>query len=294
MEEKLPSLLRCFFDCLPFDGLEPLAKAISALVYPFLTQRRKIAMANLDLAFRNKLSRIKKDRILKYNLFCFSRNVLELGKVAFLSPSVWLPRWEIEGEEHLKAAYLRGKGVVMVSAHMGNFPLMVTLFALKGYKMAVVAKVPQKGIGRKVIQLFEQRFGIRFVHARENKKAAFACVKHLRKGGVVFVQLDQNAPQHKAMIDFFGYPVPVPRSPAVLAQKTGAAIIPVFAFCKPGLRHKVICEPEVKIKATDNERDIWRRLTLLTQIIEKYATLYPEQWWWWHRRFKEHIDYKRL
>jgi KDO2-lipid IV(A) lauroyltransferase len=292
MEEKLLSLLPYAFTYLPLESLEPLARRLSALIYPFLTYRRKIAMANLDLAFGKRLSKKEKDAILKRNLFYFTRNVLELGKVMFLPPSAWLSRWEIKGEEHLKAAYLKGKGVIIVSAHMGNFPLMISLFALKGYRIAVVAKVPQKGVGGRVIKLFEQKFGIRFIYARENRKAALACAKLLKKGNIIFVQLDQNAAFHKAMIDFFGYPVPVPRSPAVLAQKTGAAIVPVFAFCKPGLGHKVICEPEVKIKPTANkEKDIHHILTILTQIIEKYARLYPEQWWWWHRRFKEHISY---
>ncbi len=288
-QKIIPLVLKCF-DIIPWNLLDLIAQGLANLFYPFLSRRRKIAMANLNLVFNERLSSNQKETILKTNLYYFIRNILEIGKIMNLEPETWLQKWKIKGEENLKAAYMKGRGAIIVSAHVGNFPLMVSILALRGYDIAVVAKVPQRGIGGKAINLFERRFGLKFIHARENKKAAILCARHLKKGGMLFIQFDQNAPKHKALIPFFGYRVPVPRSPAVLAQRTGASIIPVFALCQKGFRHQVVCESEIKI----DKLEIEEILGEIMKVMEKYAFKYPEQWFWWHRRFKGHIDYANL
>jgi len=257
-------------------------------------KRRKIALANLNLAFGNTISLAQKERILRQNLFWFTRSLWELSKSLDLPLDFYTTHFTVHGEEHLKTAYAKGKGVIAISAHMGNFPLMSVFFALKGYKMGVVAKTPRKGSLAQAIEMFQKKFGIIFIQARENMEAARLSLSHLRQGGLLFLLLDQNAPRHRARVNFFGYPVPTPRSPVLLAQRTGAPIIPLFGICEPGLRHRLFIEPAITFNNSKGKEDILNSLTQLMQIIETYVRRYPEQWWWWHRRWKEHINYERL
>jgi KDO2-lipid IV(A) lauroyltransferase len=97
------------------------------------------------------------------------------------------------------------------------------------------------------------------------------------------------------MVDFFGYPVPSFKGPMVLAMRTGATILPGFIVYDKGWRHKLFIEKPFSVETTGNqERDIADNLARLMKLIEEYIERYPEQWWWWHRRWKRHIDYKRL
>ena len=282
-------LMLTFFKSLPLNAIEPIAKFTKEIAYPLLQQRRKIAMANLNLAFNNQISILQKHKILKQNLNFFGRGILELGKSLYLPPEDILEKFIFYGEEYLKKAAAKGKGIIAISAHMGNFPLLCIALCLKGYKTATIAKLPRIKALTEVIKAYTDKIGIKFISPTNGKRAAFESLQHLKKGGLLFLQLDQNAPKHRAMISFFGYTVPMPRSPVLLAQKTGATILPIFTIYEPYLRHKVFIEPPVEL-----EGNLEKDLTYLMQIVETYVRHYPEQWWWWHRRWKEHIDYENL
>lgn len=286
MGEAFVKVIQKTLKQLPWTAIEPLSQKLATFVYPFLGRRRKIALANLDLVFGDSMSLSQKEQILRQHLFWFTRSLLELGKsLSFLSS-----HFAVHGQEWLKTTYAKGKGVIAVSAHMGNFPLMSLFLASRGYKVAVVAKTPRKGFLAQTIDMFPKKFGLVFIQARENREALRLSLNHLRQGGLLILLLDQNAPRHRAMINFFGYPVPTPRSPILLAQRTGAPIIPLFSICEPGLRHQLFIEPPLNV----NHNDVLTGLTHLMQIIETYVRRYPDQWWWWHRRWKEHINYERL
>jgi KDO2-lipid IV(A) lauroyltransferase len=120
-------------------------------------------------------------------------------------------------------------------------------------------------------------------------------LKQLRRGGIVYIVMDQNPPYPDIMVDFFGYPVPSFKGPMVLAMRTGATILPGFIVYDKGWRQKLFIEKPFAVKTTGNqERDISHNLARLIKLTEGYIERYPEQWWWWHRRWKRHIDYKHL
>ncbi|MCD6319748.1 MAG: lysophospholipid acyltransferase family protein [Candidatus Desulfofervidaceae bacterium] len=294
MNECLVKVVQRSLKKLPLVAIEPLSRTLSSFVYPLLVKRRRIALANLDLAFGHTMSLVQKEKILRQNLFWFTRSLWELGKSLDLSLDFYTAHFSVHGEEQLKTTYARGKGVIIVSAHMGNFPLMSVFFALKGYKVGVVAKTPRKGFLAQVIEIFQKKLGIIFIQARENREAVRLSLKHLRQGGMLFLLLDQNAPRHRAMVNFFGHPVPTPRSPILLAQRTEAPVVPLFSICEPGLRHRVFIEPPINFNHNQGKEEVLTSLSRLMQIIETYVRRYPDQWWWWHRRWKEHIDYERL
>ncbi|HDD35274.1 MAG TPA: hypothetical protein ENF30_00580 [Candidatus Desulfofervidus auxilii] len=271
---------------LPIWAIDPISRLLKEIIYPFLGKRRDIAMANLTLVFDNQLSISQKQRILKQNLRLFGYSFLELANFLCLPKRDILKRFVFYGEEYLKTAYACGKGIIAVSAHMGNFPLLSVALCLKGYKVAVIAKLPKQRPILKFIKQYTDKIGLKFISPTIGEKAAFESLRHLKKGGILFLQLDQNAPAHRAMIPFFNYNVPVPRGPVLLAQKTGAAILPIFTILTPKLRHLVFINPKVKLTG-----NLKRDLCYLMRILEIYVRYFPEQWWWWHRRWKEHIDY---
>jgi KDO2-lipid IV(A) lauroyltransferase len=137
--------------------------------------------------------------------------------------------------------------------------------------------------------------GVGFIDGGERRQATQQSLRQLRKGGIVYIVVDQNPPYPDIIVDFFGYPVPSFKGPVVLAMRTGAHILPAFIVYDKGWRQTIVIGKPLPLEITgESERDIAHNLSRLMKLIEGYIEQYPEQWWWWHRRWKRHIDYKRL
>ena len=282
---------KSIFSSLPYFLVSFLATLVAHLAYLFMGKRKKIAQANLDLVFQGKLTKREKEYILKQNLKKICIGFLELVRCVYLPDCNKYIK--IKGEEHLKEVFDKKMGVVMVSAHVGNFPLMTMLLAQRGYPIAVIAKDPHNQILARFMQMLKKKSRVTFINATD-KHAPRLALKWLKQGGILYLPIDQNAPKHNVMIDFFGHSVPTYRSPVVFSQKLGAPILPVFIVSESDYQTIYIEKPfELKITGKEN-KDIHENLTSLMKIIESYVIRYPTQWWWWHRRFKEHIDYSKL
>ena len=277
--------LRTAMAALPFPLLRALCRGLSFLWYLLPSRRKRIGAANLSLVFGEL-----QERILRKAMEHTVANLLEFPRFAKLSPEEIKGRVRIEGEEHLREARRRRKGVVLVSCHLGNFPLMCWRLSLEGYPVAVIAKMPRSRPLARIITGYMEEKGILFIDGGRRQEAAKRGLRHLGAGGVLFVQLDQNPPYQDTMVEFFGYPVPTFRGPVLLAARAGAEVLPAFVVEEAPGRHVIFIEPPYGLK----RGEIATNLRGLMAILEEYIRRYPEQWWWWHRRWKDHIDYRRL
>ncbi len=284
-------LFEKIFGVLPHSLIYFLGSIFGHLAYLFMGKRKKIAQANLDLIFQGRLTKKEKRHILKQNLKKICVGFLELIRCLHLPHCNKYIK--IKGERHLKEVFNKKNGVAIVGAHIGNFPLMCVFLAQRGYPIAVIAKDPHSPILARFIQRIKRKSEITFIDATDIHAPRLA-LKWLKQGGILYLQLDQNAPKHKAMIDFFGHSVPTYKSPVVLSQKTGAAVLPMFIVSESNHQIIYIEKPFTLKNAGKKDQDIYENLTSLMKVIESYVRRYPTQWWWWHRRFKEHIDYERL
>jgi KDO2-lipid IV(A) lauroyltransferase len=261
----------------------------------FAGRRKKIALANLRLVFGKRKTEDEIQAIYKDGLTRTLTSFVEAMKFCFLPRAVAKERIEITGKETLDATLKRGKGIIIAGLHLGNFPLLAAKLAMEGYPIAVIIKKPRN---RYVAQLYIRMtgmVGVGFIDGGERRQATQRSLRQLREGGIVYIVVDQNPPYPDIMVDFFGYPVPSFKGPVVLAMRTGAHILPAFIVYDKGWRQTIMIEKPFVLEITgDNERDIAHNLARLMKLIEGYIEQYPEQWWWWHRRWKRHIDYKRL
>jgi len=112
-------------------------------------------------------------------------------------------------------------------------------------------------------------------------------LRHLARGGVLGVVLDQNARRNEGVfVPFFGRQACTLKSLALLARRTGAPIVPVFGY-REGKHHRIVCEPPLDLGVTeDMEGDVIRWTTACTEAIEKAIRRRPDQWMWLHDRWK--------
>jgi KDO2-lipid IV(A) lauroyltransferase len=280
---------------IPLSGIYLMGTFFAGVGRIFPGRRKKIALANLRLVFGKRKTEQEIITIYKKCLTRTLTSFLESMKFCLLPPAVAKGRIEIVGKKHLDTVLKRGKGIIIAGLHLGNFPLLAAKLALEGYPIAVIIKKPRNRYMAQMYVRMTDAVGIGFIDGGERKQAAQQSLKQLRRGGIVYIVMDQNPPYPDIMVDFFGYPVPSFKGPMVLAMRTGATILPGFIVYDKGWRQKLIIEKPFTVKTTDNqERDISQNLARLMKLTEGYIERYPEQWWWWHRRWKRHIDYKNL
>ncbi|OGP93977.1 MAG: hypothetical protein A2Z19_05455 [Deltaproteobacteria bacterium RBG_16_54_18] len=280
---------------IPLSGVYLLGRGLAWIVNIFPGRRKKIALANLHLVFGKRKSEKEFEAIYRE---CLTRTVtsfVEAMKFCMLRPAQAQGLIEIEGKEHLDAAMKSGNGIIIAGVHLGNFTLIPAKLARDGYPTAVIIKTPRNKYITRLYYRMTDMVGAGFINGGERRLAAQQSLRQLRKGGIVYIVMDQNPPYPDIMVDFFGYPVPSFKGPVVLALRTGATILPAFIVYENGWRHKLVIERPFPLETTeDQEQAIAHNLSRLMKLIEGYIERYPEQWWWWHRRWKRHIDYKKL
>jgi KDO2-lipid IV(A) lauroyltransferase len=280
---------------MPLSWVYLLGRFFASLADIFSGRRKKIALANLRLAFGTRKDEAEINAIYRECLTRTTTSFVEAMKFCFLPPPVAKRRIEIVGKERLDAELKKGKGIIIAGLHLGNFPLLAAKLALEGYPIEVIVKKPRNRYLAGLYTRMTDIVGVGFIDGGERKEAAQRSLRQLRSGGIVYIILDQNPPYPDIMVDFFGYAVPSFKGPVVLAMRTGATILPAFIVYNNGWRQKIYIEKPFALETTgEPERDVAHNLARLMKLIEGYIERFPEQWWWWHRRWKRHIDYKHL
>lgn len=191
------------------------------------------------------------------------------------------------GRQHLDRALAKGKGVILVGAHFGNFPMMIAYLACEGYKIGGIMR-PMKDVRfERYISKVRDDYGIHTIRSLPRRECVITTIRSLRNNEVIFFPMDQNFGTGGVFVDFFGRKAATATGPVVLAQRTGAAIVPCFIIRQKDNRHKIVFEPEVPLEqGSTEEENIRRNVQRLTSIIESYVRQYPAEWSWIHRRWK--------
>lgn len=280
------SLCSLIIKFLPGTCLYSFAKNVATLGYWIARKQRKIALEGLTIAFGREKSETE---IKKITRDCFTFMAKAGAEVMFLMdrPALLRERIEIVDKENLDAALAKGKGVILVSAHFGNFPLMLARFSLEGYKTASIVRFMRDERVEKIFRAKRIRIGIKTIYSQPRRACVEDSLRTLKKNELLFIPLDQNFGTGGVFVDFFGRKAATAPGPVVLAQRTGAPIIPCFIVRQKDDTHKIIFEPPLNLEEGKNPQDaIVINTQRLTSIIESYIRKYPAEWGWIHRRWK--------
>ena len=273
---------------LPLAWLYRVSAMAGRLAFYLMGRRRKIVFDNLQLAFGSTGSRDGYRAIAK-RAFCDSfKNAVEVVKLIFSGPPFIKEIMSIDGIEHLERALGLGRGVVAVSAHMGNFPLIGPRLIAEGYRFSLMLRDPRDSKLAAVLADIRGKLGIESIRVQPSRTCIAESLKCLKRNGILFLQIDQNASSHDLWVDFFGREVPTFKGPVVFSMRTGAPLIPLFTVRDASDHHRLIVAPPFAIDDTGNrEQDIFTTTAKLTKLIESYIRQYPTQWWWFHRRWRK-------
>jgi len=262
------------------------AEKLGIAMYCLLARHRKVAFEGLSHAFGKTKSPAEIKKIARDCFIYMAKSISELafaiGRPGFIRLSSG-----IEGKEHLDQALAKGKGVILVSGHFGNFVLMLAKLSIDGYKTSVIMR-PLKN--RKIRSLFETdraKLDINTIDSIPRTACVADTIKALRENRVLLIPLDQNFGTAGVYVDFFGRKAATATGPVVLAQRTGSVILPCFMIRQKDDKHLIVFEPALElINGKDEAETIEKNIQRITNIIESYIRRYPQEWSWIHRRWK--------
>ena len=210
----------------------------------------------------------------------FARVVLDTAEAIHFSRARMLSTVTLEGEEHLKRALDKGRGVLALSAHLGGFTMIGPRLAAAGFPFSVVVKQPADARFAGLIDDYRAQAGVHTISAKPRREAARGILQALRKNRIVLVIADEFK-SGDVMVDFMGLKVPAPRGPATLALRTGAVTLPMFAVRQPdGSLTLSIGAPIAPVQRATLEESVVATTAFYTRQLETVIRRFPDQWNW--------------
>ena len=275
---------------LPLESLGFYGEKLGTIAFYLLRRPRRIALKNLHLALGKEKSAEEIKRICLDSFKNIGKDMMLNLRGLEYADSYIKTLARLEGKEYLDKALKQGKGVIALSAHLGNFPLMIVRLIKEGYPLTIVARESKNPKIIKFLTSFKAAFGIKSIPIKPKITCVARCLKALKENRILMIQIDLNAPRTEAWVDFFGYLVPTFKGPAVFSIRTGAPIIPMF-ITRNSQQHNIIIHPPFELNTSGNsQQDITSNTAQLTKIVEHIIREHPEQWWWGQPRFKRARD----
>jgi len=270
---------------LPRGAARLVAGGIACVAYYVLGRLRRVGERNLALAFPRLTAR-ERQKILRGVFRSLGRQLVEFCRMRRHTAENTRDWIRTEGLDHYLAAKARGKGVLIVTGHLGAWELSSFYHSLMGYPMSMVARP----LDNRPLDAYVN--GIRCMHGnRVLNKDDFArgLLTAMRKGKTVGLLMDTNmTPPQGIFVEFFGKQACTALGVARVALKTGAAVLPGFmVWEKAERRYMLQFGPQLVFeKSADAEADILAATQQCTSAIESWIRRYPDQWLWIHRRWK--------
>ncbi len=265
------------------------SRMLADVGYYALGRNRRLAIQNLSLVYRKVKppSEIRK----------MVREVFREGSRAAFEVMLYYGRGrvrdacqlvkETQGLEHLDRALQKGKGVVGLCAHLGNFVILGMTLDLFGYKFASIMRQMRD-------EQLEEMFTTIRNEMRQVTIPKFPLSRSIRDslgwldgGNILAMYIDQRS-KGGAIVDFMGLPTSSAPGAAYFALRSGAPVLPMFVLRREDGFYKLLVGPEVPVVDTGNlKEDMHTNTGRFAKVAESYIRQYPTQWFWFDRRWKQ-------
>ena len=282
---------------LPRGAAESLG-ASAALAYTRLSpRRRRLLRDNLRRAFPEKPAE-EIERLARDSARSFGATVMNFLAIARADVEEIRRRVSVSGLEHYDEARAAGRGLLLLSAHLGGWELGAILAAIIERPVVPVVRPLDNPLLERELERLRTRFGNRVIF---KQAAAKGILKALRDNEAVVILIDQNVVANEAVfVPFFGRPAATSPAVALFQQKTGAPVVPVFVWPRPeGCYHLELQPPiraeeffgdgargEDEVLRADRENAVVRATARYTEVTEAAIRRDPAAWLWLHDRWR--------
>ncbi|QXE85838.1 lysophospholipid acyltransferase family protein [Geomonas nitrogeniifigens] len=264
-------------------------RLLGRTAFLFLGRRRRIAIANLEasLPFLERQpgwqggTAKEVARGVFENLGCC---IVEVCKIYRGRGQELIDNVEFRGLEHFDAAFAKGKGLIFITAHSGNWELLALAFGVHKHELSVVARRQDNPHLNRMVERIRKSYGNGLIYKDGALRAMFSALKKREVVGLLIDQAVQS--EWGILADFLGRPAWTMRMPSLIARKSGAPLVPAFIH-REGDKSVITIHPEYRLSAAeDPEVAAFEDACGLNRYIEEYVVRHPEQWYWVHKRWK--------
>jgi Kdo2-lipid IVA lauroyltransferase/acyltransferase len=272
---------------LPRRWIGPLGRGLGLLGYHLIGRRRRIALANLELAYGPAMTASEREALARQVFIHFATAALDfLWASRLTAQSIGeLVEIDAEGLSLLKKALDKGRGVLLLFFHMGHWELCPVVHGYRGIGQlhGVARRLDNPYLDWK-INAVRLRSGTKVIY---KDRAASSILRALKGNEIIGIGLDQNTSRGHVFVNFFGHPAATSKSIATFALATGAPILAAVCLPIPDGRYRVYYGPEIDYQETgDREKDIVELTQRCTSVIEEQIRKTPQYWLWLHQRWK--------
>lgn len=258
---------------------------LGALAYRLDGRHRRIATGNLAQALGDGLAAGEIEALARRVFISLGRTVVDICRIPRITAENYRRHFTMEGWEHLREAKARGRGVVCITAHFGAWELLAVAAAFHGEPIQVVVRPMDNAYLDRAVNALRCHGGGRIIAKQDAFRTALAA---LRRNETVGIMIDQHVdPREGVFVDFLGAPAATTTAPALLAARSGAAVLPVAIFREGRERHTISIGKAMEVERTgDLRRDLAANTARFTRAIEEFVRQRPDHWFWVHRRWK--------
>jgi len=272
------------FSLLPLKMRKIFFKGLAKIYYLLFPRHRLIALYNVRQSFPGmelkEVIGIAKGAF--ENVALVAAEFFSLKKLSEKEASRW---FTLKGIEHLEKALAKGRGVIIFTAHFGNWELAALSLPLLYRPFVILYRPLDNRILDELVYMVRTSRGNILL---PKEKSMFKIYNYLRKNAIVGILIDQNvAKKEGVFVDFFGRPACTTTGLAELALRSGAEVLPSFAVRLPEGKYGIYIGESIPVVRTGNwEEDIRRNTENFTKVVEDMVKKHPEQWFWMHHRWK--------
>lgn len=259
---------------------------LGGLVFRLAHRLRRVGMENLKLALPH-LSIAERSATLQRTFRHLGWHLAEFCQMSrYHADFVERDLMRYEGLQHFLEAERAGKGVLVLTGHLGAWELSSFVHSLLGHPMGMVIRRLDNPLVDRMVNRIRCMHGNRVLHKDD---FARGLLHAMARGEAVGILMDTNmTPPQGVFVPFFGVEACTASGLARVARKTGAAVIPGFLVWEAAEDRYVLQFGERLLvqHTADAEADALANTALFARVTEDYIRRYPDQWLWLHRRWK--------
>ncbi len=279
-------LFQFFSTLIPRSMQKCFSVVIGDLFYLLMPKTRTSVRKNIEGISQGRWAKGKIETYTRKTFQNYGQYLLDYMVMHRLTPS-HKDRWVEEemGGHYMLEALQRGKGVICITPHLGNWELGGLLFSFKGGKLHVLTLDEEDRGIKSYREEMRRRWGIRNIYIRpgdDSPLATLEAIQALRRNEIVAMLGDRIETQRTMEFDFFGKKTPFPIGAALMAMTTGAAVLPVFVVMERNRKYRGIIESPVYFDSSSREEreSILRKgMEEIVKKFESYIEKYPDQWY---------------
>ncbi|MBN1474351.1 MAG: lysophospholipid acyltransferase family protein [Syntrophaceae bacterium] len=288
---KTTSVILFVLKLIPRFARKAIFISLFTIFYHLDSRRRLIALHNLQRSFPEKNYReiIKIAKGTYRHFAIVGAEFPDMPSITKEKAHKWV---DVEGYENYLTANAKGKGILSIVAHFGNWELLPVGIPIYARPIHIVYRPLDNKIIDNIVEYVRTMRGNSLIPKGGSGRKI---MELLKQNQIIGILSDQNVDTYEGVfVDFFGRPACTGVGLAVMAMRSGAPVIAIFPARQKSGRYKVIVKPPIEAVRTSNyEADLVFNTQRFTKIIEDIVREYPEQWFWFHQRWKTKMHQKK-